>query len=110
MESILSFSISNLTRVPRKIRRSFFAKSFLTKRNGRARIVLPFFLPPLPSFLLFARRHSASAGFLRRAKLVSRTARGETTRGEYVTTIISALKWGLISFGAGGGERRRWRR
>lgn len=26
-----------------------------------------------------------------------------------MTTIISGLKWGLISFGAGGGERRRWR-
>lgn len=65
----------------------------------------------LPSLSLFARRHSAPAGFLRRAKLVSRTARGETTRGEYVTTIISGLKWGLISFGAGGGEEgRRWRR
>lgn len=109
--SSLSSSISNLTRVRRnlgKIWRPFENHSW--KKFDR-RASFPSSFSALPSLSLFARRHSAPAGFLRRAKLVSRTARGETTRGEYVTTIISGLKWGLISFGAGGGEEgRRWRR
>lgn len=56
MESILSFSISNLTRVPRKIRRSFFAKSFRPdeeKRAGAHRsFSRSFFLRFLPSCFL----------------------------------------------------------
>lgn len=109
--SSLSSSISNLTRVRRNLGKIWrpFENHWWKKFDRRASF--PSSFSALPSLSLFARRHSAPAGFLRRAKLVSRTARGETTRGEYVTTIISGLKWGLISFGAGGGEEgRRWRR
>lgn len=52
MESILSFSISNLTRVPRKIRRSFFAKSFRPDEEKRAGAHRPPVLSSSASFLL----------------------------------------------------------
>lgn len=52
MESILSFSISNLIRVPRKIRRSFFAKSFRPDEEKRAGAHRPPVLSSSASFLL----------------------------------------------------------
>lgn len=55
MESILSFSISNLTRVPRthgKIWRSFFAKSFRSDEEKRAGAHRPPVLSSSASFLL----------------------------------------------------------